>query len=106
MVRDKDGIVKTVRYDAINAMLLNEFLKEHRKVAEQQSTITQLKSALTKQEVAIAEQRKDFKEAVAELNRRMEAVVSRFKEQNAKIQKVNDQVELKSAAEDVAVNKQ
>ena len=30
----------TVRYDAVNAMLLNEFLKEHRKVEQQQATIT------------------------------------------------------------------
>jgi hypothetical protein len=32
-----------VRYEAVNAMLLNEFLKEHRKVEEQEATITQLK---------------------------------------------------------------
>ena len=35
-VRDKNGEIYTVRYDAVNAMLLNEFLKEHRKVEEQQ----------------------------------------------------------------------
>ncbi len=35
VVRDEDGKVNTVRYDAVNAMLLNEFLKEHRKVQEQ-----------------------------------------------------------------------
>ena len=39
VVRDEDGKVSTVRYEAVNAMLLNEFLKEHRNVAEQQSTI-------------------------------------------------------------------
>ena len=32
VVRDEDGKVNTVRYEAVNAMLLNEFLKEHRKV--------------------------------------------------------------------------
>ena len=32
VVRDEDGKVMTVRYEAVNAMLLNEFLKEHRKV--------------------------------------------------------------------------
>ena len=36
----------TVRYEAVNAMLLNEFLKEHRKNEEQQATITQLKAEL------------------------------------------------------------
>ena len=35
MVRDKNGGICTVRYEAVNAMLLNEFLKEHRKVEEQ-----------------------------------------------------------------------
>ena len=35
VVRDKEGEIYTVRYDAVNAMLLNEFLKEHRKVEQQ-----------------------------------------------------------------------
>jgi hypothetical protein len=34
VVRDQNGEIYTVRYDAVNAMLLNEFLKEHRKVEE------------------------------------------------------------------------
>ena len=34
MVRDESGEIYTVRYDAVNAMLLNEFLKEHRKVQD------------------------------------------------------------------------
>ena len=41
MVRDENGEIYTVRYDAVNAMLLNEFLKEHRKVEEQGATIVQ-----------------------------------------------------------------
>ena len=43
VVRDENGEIYTVRYDAVNAMLLNEFLKEHRKVEEQEATIAQLK---------------------------------------------------------------
>jgi hypothetical protein len=39
VVRDKEGEIYTVRYDAVNAMLLNEFLKEHRKNQEQEATI-------------------------------------------------------------------
>src|SRR5204863_1038042 len=42
VVRDKNGEIYTVRYDAVNAMLLNEFLKEHRRVEEQRTTITHL----------------------------------------------------------------
>jgi uncharacterized coiled-coil protein SlyX len=40
---DADGKPETVRYEAVNAMLLNEFLKEHRKNEEQEATIAQLK---------------------------------------------------------------
>ena len=56
VVRDEKGEIYTVRYDAVNAMLLNEFLKEHREVQEQKATITQLNSRLAKQEAVIAQQ--------------------------------------------------
>jgi hypothetical protein len=46
VVRDKNGEIYTVRYDAVNAMLLNEFLKAHGKIEEQQAMITQLKTEL------------------------------------------------------------
>ena len=46
VVRDKEGKPYTVRYDAVNAMLLNEFLKEHKTVQEQGATIAQLKKDL------------------------------------------------------------
>ena len=42
VLRDSDGNIHTVRYDAVNAMLLNEFLKEHRHVQEQDATIAWL----------------------------------------------------------------
>jgi hypothetical protein len=41
VVRDEDGKVSTVRYEAVNAMLLNEFLKEHWKVETLEATIAQ-----------------------------------------------------------------
>ena len=44
VVRNESGEIYTVRYDAVNAMLLNEFLKEHRRNEEQQAIIMQLKS--------------------------------------------------------------
>jgi hypothetical protein len=66
VARDADGKIYTVRYDAVNAMLLNEFLKEHRKVQELESKL--------------AQQQKDF--------------TARLEEQDAKIQQVNDRVEL------------
>jgi hypothetical protein len=39
VVRDENGDIYTVRYEAVNAMLLNEFLKEHRKNEEQEAMI-------------------------------------------------------------------
>jgi predicted RNase H-like nuclease (RuvC/YqgF family) len=53
VARDEQGKVYTVRYDAVNAMLLNEFLKEHRTVQEQQKEIDALKAELKEQAALI-----------------------------------------------------
>src|SRR6266566_2154869 len=53
VARDDQGKVYTVRYDAVNAMLLNEFLKEHRAVQEQQKEIDALKAELKEQKALI-----------------------------------------------------
>src|SRR6266700_2798838 len=89
VARDAKGEVHTVRYDAVNAMLLSEFIKEHRKVQEQdrkieeqEATITRVKSAAAKQEASIALQQK-----------RMEAITARLEEQTSQIQKVTAQLE-------------
>jgi hypothetical protein len=50
VVRDEKGQIYTVRYDAVNVMLLNEFLKEHRTVQEQKTTIAQLKHDFAEQQ--------------------------------------------------------
>ena len=50
VVRGNDGEISTVRYEAVNAMLLNEFLQAHRKIEEQETAITELKSILAKLE--------------------------------------------------------
>jgi hypothetical protein len=83
VVRDKNGEIYTVRYDAVNAMLLNEFLKEHRKVEEQQATIAQLK--------------KDFGATIAQLTARLD-------EQAAQIQNVSAQLEASKPAPQVVNN--
>jgi uncharacterized coiled-coil protein SlyX len=79
VVRDKEGKPYSVRYDQVNAMLLNEFLKEHREVAELKSTV--------------AEQRKG-----------MEAMAAQLKEQAAQIQKVSTQLEASKPAPQVVKN--
>jgi len=71
VARDDQGKVNTVRYEAVNAMLLNEFLKEHRKVQELEAAITQ--------------QRKDF----AQQQKEIKALAASLKEQALQIQKVS-----------------
>jgi hypothetical protein len=56
VVRDRDGKVYTVRYEAVDAMSLNEFLKEHRKLEQQAADITQLKSTVKVLTASLKEQ--------------------------------------------------
>jgi len=98
VVRDKEGKPYSVRYDQVNAMLLNEFLKEQRKVQEQGRK-------LQEQETTIAQQRKDFEAAISELKKGMETLTVRSEEQDVKIQKVTDRIELTAAAKQLAVSK-
>ena len=66
VVHDENGEIYTVRYDAVNAMLLNEFLKEHRKVEQQEVTITQLKRDL---QATAAQQQKQIEALTAGLQK-------------------------------------
>jgi hypothetical protein len=78
VVRDEKGDIYTVRYDAVNAMLLKEFLKEHRKVEQ-----------LTK----------DFKSKLLEQQKQIEALT-------AGLQKVSAQFELSKSAPQAVVTNQ
>jgi hypothetical protein len=53
VMRDREGKVNTVRYEAVNAMLLNEFLKEHHKVQEMEKTMAVLTAQLNEQATEI-----------------------------------------------------
>jgi trimeric autotransporter adhesin len=79
VVRDAERKANTVRYDAINAMLLNEFLKEHQTVQELKAT-------------------------VAQQTKGMEELRTQLKEQAAQIQKVNAQVEMSNPKTKVVLN--
>ena len=92
VLRDGKGEIYSVRYEAVNAMLLNEFLKEHRKVEQQEATMTQLKSTVAKQEATIAWQQKDFQSAVAQQQKETKALVARIDEQASQIRKVSHQL--------------
>jgi len=87
-IRNGKGQIESVRYTAVNAMLLNEFLKEHKKVEDLEATV--------------AQQRKDFQAAIAKLQ---EAVTSQVKEQATQIQKVSALLEVSKPAPQLVVNK-
>ena len=53
VVHDENGDIYTVRYEAVNAMLLNEFLKEHRKVEQQDQRLEQQEKTIAKQQKQI-----------------------------------------------------
>ena len=85
VVRDRNGDIYSVRYEAVNAMLLNEFLKEHWAFIEEQRKVEKL-------EVTVAQQHKDFAAAVAELK--------------GQIQKVSAQLEVSKTAPQTVLNSQ
>jgi uncharacterized coiled-coil protein SlyX len=87
VVRGRDGEIMAVHYEQINNMLLNEFLKEHKKVEAQQATIAELKSSVVQQQKG------------------MEVLTAQLKEQAAQIQKVSAQLDVgKPAAKVVLKN--
>jgi Chaperone of endosialidase len=83
VVRDEQGKPYSVRYEAVNAMLLNEFLKEHRKVENL---------------------KKDFEATVAQQQKEIASLAATVKEQAAQIQKVSAQLEASKPAPQVVNN--
>ena len=83
VARDEEGKPYTVRYEAVNAMLLNEFLKEHRKIEALEATV--------------AARQKGFESQIA-------ALTAALKAQAAQIQKVNDQLRTQASAPRVVAN--
>jgi uncharacterized coiled-coil protein SlyX len=107
VVRDKNDEIYTVRYDAVNAMLLNEFLKEHRRVEEQEANITGLRSTTAKQEATITKLESIVAKQEATIvgqQATIEAVSARLNEQAAQIQRVSAQVEMGNPAPQMVGN--
>jgi uncharacterized coiled-coil protein SlyX len=99
VVHDEQGKPYSVRYEAVNAMLLNEFLKEHRRIEEQdcrtkeqEATIAQLKSTLAQKE-------KDFQKAIAKQQKQIKAIARGLED-------VNNQLEASKPARQVVANDQ
>ena len=78
--RNKQGEPESVRYEQINALLLNEFLKEHKKVQQL--------------EVALADQRNDFELAIAELKQEIKMVAARSNDQDEQSRTINTQANI------------
>jgi hypothetical protein len=93
VARDEEGKPYTVRYEAVNAMLLNEFLKEHRKVAEQGALLGKQSRQLEEQQGTISE----FKSALAQQQKEIKAL-------SAGLQKVSNKLELTKPAARVVAN--
>jgi hypothetical protein len=88
VVRDAKGEIYSVRYEAVNAMLLNEFLKEHRKVQEQ------------------GRKAQEQERTIAQLKKGMEVLTAQLHEQASQIQKVSAQLEASRPAPQMAFNNQ
>ena len=87
VARDENGRVNTVRYDQVNAMLLNEFIKEHKAFLQEQQKVQEQKATIT------------------QLKKEMETVVDRLKEHDSRIQKVSAQIEMGNPTPQIVQNR-
>jgi hypothetical protein len=65
VVLDKNGEVLSVRYEAVNAMLLNEFLKEHKKTEKLEATVASLIATVKEQAAQIQKVSEQFEASKA-----------------------------------------
>ncbi len=82
VVRDQEGKPYSVRYDQVNAMLLNEFLKEHKKVEQQNGKLESQARKIQEEQTTITH-----------LQKEMETVIAHSKEQDSQIQRVSAQLD-------------
>jgi hypothetical protein len=97
VARDAEGKVYTVRYEAVNAMLLNEFLKEHRRVEEQGCKAEEQNRKIQEQEETIAQLKQDFQSKLAEQQKQIQLLASG-------LENVRNQVELTKPAPQMVLN--
>ena len=110
VARDDKGKIYTVRYDAVNAMLLNEFLKEHRTVQELKSTATTQEAIIAQLKSAIAQQQKDFATTSAQQQKEFESKIAHQQNEiealTAGLQKVSAQLEVNKPLPQIVVSDQ
>jgi vacuolar-type H+-ATPase subunit I/STV1 len=95
VLRHKNREIYTVRYDAVNAMLLNEFLKGHKAFVTEQQKVEEQGRKIQEQEATIAQ-----------LQKQVEALVAHANEQDSRIQKVSDRIEARNPAAQVVLKDQ
>jgi uncharacterized coiled-coil protein SlyX len=95
VTHDAKGDLYTVRYEAVNVMLLNEFLKEHRKVQEQACEIQEQRATINELNSAVAQQQEEMK-----------AFAATLKEQASQIQEISAQIEASRPASQTVLNNQ
>ena len=99
-----------MRYDAVNAMLLNEFLKEHRTVQELKSTATTQEAIIAQLKSAIAQQQKDFATTSAQQQKEFESKIAHQQNEiealTAGLQKVSAQLEVNKPLPQIVVSDQ
>jgi uncharacterized coiled-coil protein SlyX len=100
VAHDDKGNLTTVRYEAVNSMLLNEFLKEHSAFRKEQRKVEEQGRKAEEQQATIAE----LKLTVSRQQNEMETVIARLKEQTAQIQKVSAQLEVARPPHQTFVN--
>jgi hypothetical protein len=86
VARDNEGKPYSVRYEAVNAMLLNEFLKEHQKVEKQSSEIAELRTSKIEQQ------------------KQIDVLRAALQQQATEIRKVSDELHMKRAAARIVIN--
>ena len=91
VARDDHGKPYTVRYEAVNAMLLNEFLKAHRKIEQQEATI--------------AQQKKEFDRTIAQQQKEITALTASLREQASQIERVSAALAASKPAPQVVDNR-
>jgi hypothetical protein len=98
VVRDKDGKVNSVRYDQVNAMLLNEFLKEHTKIEQQVREIQEQRATISELKSTVAKQENSFQSKFARQEKQLKALAS-------DLQRVGARIEMSKPAPRVVVSK-
>jgi hypothetical protein len=102
VVHERNGEIYTVRYEAVNAMLLNEFLKQHRKVEQQERKIEEQDHKVREQAATISA----MHSTVTQQQKGMEVLTAQLRQQAAQIQRVSAQLEVSKSEPQVVNNNQ